>query len=157
MGAASACICHRGGLRASPPPAPELLPKEKPLGGRSIQQSQIDTNDNCTQPASPRHADFNRRRACTARPKGQYSRGRIALAPIRIREFSLPRGRVTRATPSFINLTFTSQHSLLWYFLGLQESTVTLLPPHAKTAARQYRAAAQCACVWLSSNTPWGR
>ena len=29
--------------------------------------------------------------------------------------------------------------------------------PHAKTAARQYRAAAQCACVWLSSNTPWGR
>ena len=31
---------------------------------------------------------------------------------------------VARATSSFINLTFTSQRSLLWYFLGLQESTV---------------------------------
>ena len=34
----------------------------------------------------------DQRRACAARPKGKYSRGRMALAPIRTREFSLPRG-----------------------------------------------------------------
>ena len=38
-------------------------------------------------------------------------------------EFSLPRGAAVPPS-SFINLTFTSQRSLLWYFLGLQESTV---------------------------------
>ena len=32
--------------------------------------------------------------------------------------------QVARATPSFIQSSFTSQRSLLWYFLGLQESTV---------------------------------
>ena len=55
----------------------------------------------------------NRRRAGEARPKGKYSRGRMALAPIRTREFSLPRGRCGRwaAVPpsSFIQSTFTSQ------------------------------------------------
>ena len=39
----------------------------------------------------PWHADFNRRRAGEARPKGKHSSGRMALAPIRAREFSLPR------------------------------------------------------------------
>ena len=34
----------------------------------------------------------DQRRAGEARPKGKYSRGRMALAPIRTREFSLPRG-----------------------------------------------------------------
>ena len=38
-------------------------------------------------------------------------------------EFSLPRGAAVPPS-SFINLPFTSQRSLLWYFLGLQESTV---------------------------------
>ena len=65
----------------------------------------------------------DQRRACAARPKGKYSRERMALAPIRAREFSLPRGAAVPPS-SFINLTFTSQRSLLWYFLGLQESTV---------------------------------
>ena len=38
--------------------------------------------------------------------------------------------QVARATPSFIQSTFTSQRSLLWYFLGLQESTVPpFVPP----------------------------
>ena len=35
---------------------------------------------------------------------------------------------------SFINLTFTSQRSLLWYFLGLQESTV---PPRSSYSSPQ--------------------
>ena len=34
----------------------------------------------------------DQRRTCAARPKGKYSRGRMALAPIRTREFFLPRG-----------------------------------------------------------------
>ena len=38
----------------------------------------------------------DQRRACAARPKGKYSRGRMALAPIRTREFSLPRGPIHR-------------------------------------------------------------
>ena len=37
----------------SAPPTAEPLLKEKPFGGRSIQRSQIATNDKCTQP-SPR-------------------------------------------------------------------------------------------------------
>ena len=38
----------------------------------------------------------DQRRACAARPKGKYSRGRMTLAPIRTREFSLPRGPIHR-------------------------------------------------------------
>ena len=45
------------------------------------------------------------------------SSGRFRLSPAT--------GTYLQAPPSsFINLTFTSQRSLLWYFLGLQESTV---------------------------------
>ena len=38
----------------------------------------------------------NRRRACAARPKGKYSRGRMALAPIRARRIFPVTGRVGR-------------------------------------------------------------
>ena len=51
---------------------------------RSCPLSQSATPDSHTQPCP------------AARPKGKYSRGRMALAPIRTREFSLPRGRGSR-------------------------------------------------------------
>ena len=115
----------------------------------------VDTNDNCTQPASPRHADFNRRRACTARPKGKYSRGRMALAPIRTREFSLPRGRarqVARATPSFIQSAFTStaQPSLILSWAPRKNRT-----PYSKYRPPPYSSSrgtdASCTCVSFSA------
>ena len=80
----------RGGLRASPPPAAEPLLKEKPLGGCTLQLSPIAAPDSRTQSATPWHADFNRRRACAARPKGEsrkrteeslLSSGRFRLSP----------------------------------------------------------------------------
>ena len=125
------------------------------MGGRSIQQSQIDTNDNCTQPASPRHADFNRRRACTARPKGQYSRGRMALAPIRTREFSLPRGRAEvggSAACQFYQLDFfvTAQPSLILSWAPRKNRT-----PYSKYCPPPYSSSrgtdASCTCVSFSA------
>ena len=50
----------------------------------------------------------------------------MALAPIRTREFSLPRG--SSAASQLNSIGFYVTHSLLWYFLGLQESTV---PPRS--------------------------
>ena len=50
----------------------------------------------------------------------------MALAPIRAREFSLPRGG--QGHSQFYSIDFHVTHSLLWYFLGLQESTVFLVP-----------------------------
>ena len=51
----------------------------------------------------------DQRRACAARPKGKYSRGRMALAPIRTREFSLPREPLHQpCLPIQIQLPFTS-------------------------------------------------
>ena len=74
----------------SPPPAAEPLLKEKPLGGCTLQLSPIAAPDSRTQSATPWHADFNRRRACAARPKGEsrkrteeslLSSGRFRLSP----------------------------------------------------------------------------
>ena len=49
------------------------------------------------------------RRACAARPKGKYSRGRMALAPIRARRIFPATGHKTAVPPcSLISLTFTS-------------------------------------------------
>ena len=81
---------------------------------RSCPRSQSVTPDSRTQPCPRGTLIADQRGACAARPKGKYSRGRMALAPIRTREFSLPRGRKTAAPPSsFINLTFASQRSFL--------------------------------------------
>ena len=123
----------------SPPPTAEPLLKEKPFGGHSVQLSLVAELVCHTQPTSPWHADFNRRGLAKPdhrgkmknRPGGVYSRPSDS-------SFSLPRGHKTSVPPSsFINLTFTSQRSLLWYFLGLQErivsfvSSVPLVPlPH---------------------------
>ena len=115
----------------SPPPTAELLLKEKPFGGHSVQLSLVAELVCHTQPTSPWHADFNRRGLAKPdhrgkmknRPGGVYSRPSDS-------SFSLPRGHKTSVPPSsFINLTFTSQRSLLWYFLGLQESTVLPVSP----------------------------
>ena len=82
----------RGGLRASPPPSAEPLLKEKPFGEYVLQLLPITAPDLRTQPLPRGTLIADQRRACAARPKGKYSRGRMALAPIRTREFSLPRG-----------------------------------------------------------------
>ena len=77
----------------SPPPTAEPLLKEKPFGECTFQLSPIAVqrlHSYSTRPRGTLIAD--QRRACAARPKGKYSRGRMALAPIRTREFSLPRG-----------------------------------------------------------------
>ena len=71
-----------GGLRASPPPAAEPLLKEKPFGECICQLSTPAMPDYQAPVAADSAAG---RRACAARPKGKYSRGRMALAPIRAR------------------------------------------------------------------------
>ena len=81
----------------SPPPTAEPLLKEKPFGECTSQLSPIAVqrlHSYSTRPRGTLIAD--QRRACAARPKGKYSRGRMALAPIRTREFSLPRGPIHR-------------------------------------------------------------
>ena len=72
--------------------AAHLLLKEKTFGGCLFQLSHSNLPDSCTQPRPRGTLIADQRRACAARPKGKYSRGRMALAPIRAREFSLPRG-----------------------------------------------------------------
>ena len=60
------------------------------------------------------HADFNRRGLAKPDPGGKQEANGGKLAFIRaVQAFTCHGGRVARATPSFINLTFTSQRSLL--------------------------------------------
>ena len=77
-------------------PTKRLLLEERPFGRLSPQLSQIATPDFRTQSCPRGTLIADQRRACAARPKGKYSRGRMALAPIRTREFSLPRGPIHR-------------------------------------------------------------
>ena len=59
-------------------------------------------------PPSQRTAQLDAR-ACAARPKGKYSRGRMALAPIRTRRIFPATGLTPPAQPSnFIQAAFTS-------------------------------------------------
>ena len=99
--------------------------------GCSCQLPHSTTPDSCIQPC-PVARRCNRRGACVARPKGKNEKlpGGACSYPGNL-SFSLPRGRGGRwpgPRPVFIQLTFTSPRSLLWYFLGLQESTVPLRP-----------------------------
>ena len=95
----------------------------------------------------------DQRRACAARPKGKHSRGRMALAPIRTREFSLPRERteaggggrqVARATPSFIQSAFTStaQPSLILSWASRKNRN-----PYSSSRGTD----ASCTCVSFSA------
>ena len=96
-------------------------------------------------------------RSQTIGEKGRSARAE--LAPDRaIQVFPCHGGaQVIRVTPSFIQSAFTATTQLSLVLSWAPRKYRTSPPPHAKTAARQYRAAAQCACVWFSSNTPWGR
>ena len=77
----------------------------------------------------PWHADFNRRRAGEARPKGKHSSGRMALAPIRTREFSLPRGAAGGQGHSQLKTSnFYIAHRFFVTFFT-EESIVPLRPP----------------------------
>ena len=107
------------------------------LLGRSIQQSQTDTNDQCTQPRPRGTLIADQRRACAARPKGKYeeSSGWSLLRTERFEFFPATGagGQVARATPSFIQLTFTSQHRFFVTFFT-EESNVPLVPPSPPTS-----------------------
>ncbi len=101
----------------SPPPSAEPLLKEKPLGGCIFQLLRSTTPDFRTQQTPRGTLIADQRRACAARPKGKYSRGRMALAPIRTREFSLPRGGAAVPPSSLKPVAFTTTTPVLCYFL----------------------------------------
>ena len=88
------------------------------LFGRSIQQSQTDTNDQCTQPRPRGTLIADQRRAGEARPRGKAgSERRKACFHPGGSGFHLPRGRVARATPSFISIDFHVTHRFFVSFL----------------------------------------
>ena len=103
----------------SPPPAAEPLLKEKPFGESTFQLSPIAVKRfRSYSMRSPWHADFNRRRACAARPRGKAgSERRKACFHPGGSGFHLPRGRVARATSSFIPAAFPSTAQVLCFFL----------------------------------------
>ena len=106
---------------------------------------------------SPWHADRRSARGVRSTTEGEIFKGTDgACADPDTRIFPAT-GAGGQGHSQFYQLDFyvTTQPSLVlsWAPRKYRNSP----PPHAKTAARQYRAAAQCACVWLSSNTPWGR
>ena len=80
--------------------------------------------------APPWHADRRSAQGWRSQTIGEKGRSaRAELAPDRaVQVFPCHGGGAAVPPSSFISLTFTSQRSLLWYFLGLQESTVPLRP-----------------------------
>ena len=76
--------------------------------GCSCQLPHSTTPDSCIQLCPPVARRCNRRGACVARSKGKYSRGRMALAPIRTREFSPPRVYAAIPPSSLTKSAFTS-------------------------------------------------
>ena len=114
----------------SPPPAAEPLLKEKPFGECIFQLSPIAVqrlHSYSTRPRGTLIAD--QRRACAARPKGKYSRGTDgACADPDTRIFPATGAYSPTPPSSLIQSTFTSQRSLLCFFLGLQERIVPLRP-----------------------------
>ena len=107
----------------------------------SCPRSQSAAPDSRTQPCPRGTLIADQRRACAARPKGKYSRGRMALAPIRTREFSLPRGAggqghsqfyssCFHVTNRFFVTFFTEESNVLFVFLLVLYAMLTLsLPP----------------------------
>ena len=124
--AAAAATPHQSGQ------ARQLLLKEKPFGERTHQLPPIAAFGFRSQlPLAGQQTAQLDARACEARPKGKNSRGRMALAPIRTREFSLPRGRSSQGHSQFYQLDFyvTIQPSLVlsWAPRKYRNSP----PPHA--------------------------
>ena len=79
----------------------------------------------------------DQRRAGEARPKGKYSKGRIALAPIRTREFSLPRGAAGGQGHSQLKTSnFYIAHRFFVTFFT-EESNVPLFPSPLRQKQRR--------------------
>ena len=121
-------------------------------------------------PPSQRTAQLDAR-ACAARPKGKYSRGRMALAPIRARRIFPATGagrQVARATPCFHPIDFYVTHRFFGTFLT-QESTVIpvspLVSPHQNAPGRisagrnefALEAAVEGAALTAYARSPRGR
>ena len=114
----------------SPPPTAEPLLKEKPFDECTFQLSPIAVqrlHSYSTRPRGTLIAD--QRRACAARPKGKHSRGRMALAPIRTREFSLPRGPIHRPRLPVL-FQQLSRHNAAFFdsFLGSKKESFPFVP-----------------------------
>ena len=114
---------------------------------RSIYQPQIDALGKYIQLRPPWHADFNRRGACAARPKGKYSRGRMALAPIRARRIFPATGHKMAVPPFSLKpaaFPFTTQ--VLCFFLDSRKKrnpSFPSSPPSFLHLHRHKRPAAQ--------------
>ena len=101
------------------------------LDDRSYQLPQSANFASRTQPRPRGTLIADQRRACAARPKGKYSRERMALAPIRARRIFPATGagrQVARATPCFHPIDFYVTHRFFGTFLT-QESTVIPVSP----------------------------
>ena len=97
------------------------------LLGRSIQQSQTDTNDQCTQPRPRGTLIADQRRACAARPWGKAgNERRKACFHPGGSGFHLPCG-VARATPCFHPIDFYVTNRFFVTFFT-EESNVPLVP-----------------------------
>ncbi len=103
------------------------------LVGRSIQQSQTDTNDQCIQPCPRGTLIADQRRACAARPKGknEESPGWSLLRTERFKFFPAT-GAHSSTTSSFIQAAFTSHTAFFDSFLGSKKESFpprSLVPP----------------------------
>ena len=113
----------------------------------------------------------DQRRAGKARPRGKYSRGWMALAPIRARRIFPATGvgrQVARATPCFHPIDFYVTHRFFGTFLT-QESTVIpvspLVSPHQNAPGRisagrnefALEAAVEGAALTAYARSPRGR
>ena len=141
----------------SPPPTAEPLLKEKPFGECTFQLSPIAVQRIHSYSTRPRGTPILIGAGWRSQTEGEIFKGTDgACADPDTRIFPAT-GAGDQGHSQFYQLDFyvTTQPSLVlsWAPRKYRNSP----SPHAKTAARQYRAAAQCACVWLSSNTPWGR
>ena len=105
----------------------------------------------------PRGTPMKSARAGEARPWGKYSSEQMALAPIRTREFSLPRGQAGRqvggsAACQFYQLDFfvTAQPSLILSWAPRKNRT-----PYSKYRPPPYSSSrgtdASCTCVSFSA------
>ena len=140
----------------SPPPTAEPLLKEKPFGECICQLSTPAMPDYQAPVAADSAAG---RRACAARPKGKYSRERMALAPIRARRIFPATGaggrQVAKATPCFYPIDFHGDNTGSLLLSSLKKVTFPPVPrslvpvPRLLTPSRTARPRTCRACA------PW--
>ena len=105
----------------------EPLLKEKPFGECTFQLSPIAVQRLHSYSTRPRGTPILIGAGWQSQTEGGIFKGTDgACADPGTQNFPCHGARTQPTLPpsSFISLTFTSQRSLLWYFLGLQESTV---------------------------------